>query len=452
MSTTSNNRGFTSSIGAILAAAGGAVGLGNIWRFPYMLGNNGGGAFLLIYLFFVLCIGIPLLVSEFIIGRRAQKNVVGAYKLLGGKHKGWIVVGFFGLLCALLIYAFYSVVAGWTLNYIVLACSNNLMNKDPEAISQLFTGLSQGTFWPLLYQFLFLGLTGAIVILGVQKGIEKVSKILMPALFLLLIFMCVRSLTLGNGVGEGLRFLFKPDLSKIDGQCILSALGQSFFSLSVGMGAMLTYGSYIQKDDKLIKNSIYIAGCDTFIAILAGIVIFPAVFAFGMSPESGAKLVYIVLPSVFNSMPGGTFFAILFFVLLGIAALTSTISLLEILVAFAVEELHWKRSTASIINTLLIFLVGAFCTLSFGPLSDWTIFGLTIFDLFDVVTADFMMPISALAMILFLGWFYPKQEVKDELTNGGTLHMNKLFNIYYFLLRYIAPAALIIILIYGIIN
>lgn len=446
-----NTRGFSSNIGAILAAAGGAVGLGNIWRFPYMLGNNGGGAFLLIYIFFVLLIGIPLMISEFIIGRRSQKNVVGAYKKLGQKKKIWKHIGIFGVTCAFIIYAFYSVVTGWTLNYLLFACGNKLAGKDPTAIAQLFSDFTQSSFYPLLFQFLFLLLTSSIIVMGVQKGIERMSTILMPALFLLLILMSIRSLTLGNGVKEGLSFLLKPDFSKITGSCVLSALGQSFFSLSIGMGAMVTYGSYIRKQDKLFNSSLWIAGCDSFVAILAGIVIFPAVFAFGMSPASGPKLVYVVLPNVFNSMPGGTVFAIIFFLLLCIAALTSTISLLEIIVATAVEELHWKRSSAAFVSTFFIFLLGSLCTLSFGPLKNFHILGYTIFDLFDKITASYLMPIGALAMTIFLGWFFPKTEIKDELSNGGTLKV-KAFELYYFIIRYLAPIALIFIMISSIVG
>ena len=446
-----NTRGFTSNIGAILAAAGGAVGLGNIWRFPYMLGQNGGGAFLLVYVFFVILIGVPLMMTEFIIGRRSQSNVVGAYKKLSPNHKGWMLLGVFGIMAAFLIYAFYSVVAGWTLNYIVLSCCGRLSGQSPETIAMMFNEFTQGSFWPLAYQGLFLALTGTVIVMGVQKGIEKVSKILMPVLFLLLILMCVRSLTLGNGVKDGLSFLFHPDFSKLSGSSILAALGQSFFSMSIGMGAMVTYGSYIRKEDKLFNTSLWIAGCDSLVAILAGVVIFPAVFAFGMNPASGPELVYIVLPNVFNSMLAGTLFAIIFFVLLGIAALTSTISLLEILVAFAVEELHWKRSTASFVSTLLVFVIGVFCTLSFGPLKNATIFGKTIFDLFDLLTASYLMPIGALLMTIFLGWFFPKVEVKDELSNGGTLKV-KAFELYYFVLRFIAPIALLFIIISGIVN
>ena len=441
-------RGFTSNIGAILAAAGGAVGLGNIWRYPYMLGQNGGGAFLIVNMIFVLMIGIPLMMTEFVIGRRTQSNVVGAYRKLAPNHKGWTALGYFGILAAVLIYAFYSVVAGWTLNYIVMACSNQLSGMSPAEVADTFSNFTAGSFWPVLYQFLFLTLTALVISFGVQKGIEKISKILMPVLFILLLLMVVRSLTL-PGAKEGLRFLFHPDFSKLNGAGVLGGLGQSFFSLSLGMGAMVTYGSYIRKEDSLFKTSLWISVCDLMVAILAGVVIFPAVFSFGMDPAGGPQLVYVVLPNVFNSMPMGALFAAIFFVLLGIAALTSTISLQEIIVAFSVEELHWSRRKSSIISMLTIFIIGIFCTLSFGPLKNATLFGKTIFDLFDLITASYLMPIGALAMTIFLGWVYPKVEVKDEITNGGTLKGN-LFEVYYFILRFVAPIALAIILVSGI--
>lgn len=442
-------RGFSSSLGAIMAAAGGAVGLGNIWRYPYMLGENGGGAFLLANMFFVLAFGIPLIMSEFVIGRRSQSNVVGAYRKLG-KKKGWTIIGYFSLISALLIYAFYSVVSGWTLNYIVLACTNKLSGLSPEQVTETFTTFTTGTFWPVFYQLLFLIMTALVITFGVQKGIEKVSKVLMPMLFLLLLFMCIRSLTL-PAAKQGLHFIFHPDFSKLKMSGVLDALGQSFFSLSIGVGAMVTYGSYTSKEDSIFKTSTWIAVCDLLVAVAAGVVIFPAVFSFGMDPASGPELVYVVLPNVFNSMPAGTLFAVIFFVLLSIAALTSTISLQEILVAYTVEERQWNRRKSSIISMLVIFAVGIFCTLSFGPLSNFKIFGFTIFDLFDHVTASYLLPIGTLAMTIFLGWFYPKAEVKDEITNGGALKGN-LFEIYYFILRYAAPIALVIIIVSGIVE
>ena len=432
-----------------MAAAGGAVGLGNIWRYPYMLGQNGGGAFLIVNMFFVLMIGIPLMMTEFVIGRRTQSNVVGAYKKLERK-KGWATIGYFSILGAVLIYAFYSVVAGWTLNYIVMACTNQLSGLTPNEVADAFASFTSHSFWPVLFQLAFLALTALVISFGVQKGIEKISKILMPVLFFLLLLMVVRSLTL-PGAKEGLQFLFKPDFSKLTGAGVLGALGQSFFSLSLGMGAMVTYGSYIRKEDSLFKTSLWISVCDLMVAVLAGVVIFPAVFSFGMDPAAGPQLVYVVLPNVFNSMPMGALFAAIFFVLLGIAALTSTISLQEIIVAFSVEELHWSRRKSSVISMISIFVIGIFCTLSFGPIKHWTLFDRTIFDLFDLVTASYLMPIGALATTIFLGWFYPKVEVKDEITNGGALK-GKLFELYYFILRFVAPIALIVILVSGIIG
>jgi len=450
MESTNNNRGFSSNLGAILAATGGAIGLGNIWRFPYTVGENGGGAFIIMYIIFVFLLGVPVMMSEIIIGRRSQQNVVGAFKVLAPKHKGWISMGVLSLVAALVIYSFYSVVAGWTLNYIVLSSSGQLIGKMPAEISQIFADFTHGSFWPLFYQFVFLCLTAGIIILGVQKGIEKYTKILMPILLVLMILMCIRSLTL-DGARQGIDFLFKPDFSKITGNSILEALGQALFSLSIGMGALITYGSYIQKQDNLFTTSLWIASADTFIAILSGVAIFPAVFAFGLSPAAGPSLVYEVLPNVFNSMPGGTIFAVGFFVLLTIAALTSTISLLEVPVLWAVEELHWNRRKAAILISLVVFAIGAFCALSFGPLSHVTIFGLTIFELCDKLTATYMMPIGALLFTLFIGWYLPKADVYDELSNSGQLKA-RYFKVYYFIVRYIAPLALLNILIAGIIS
>ena len=448
MESTNNNRGFSSNLGAILAATGGAIGLGNIWRFPYTVGENGGGAFILLYIIFVFLLGVPVMMSEIIIGRRSQKNVVGAFKVLAPKHKAWMGVGILGIAAAFIIYAFYSVVAGWTLNYIVLSGSGQLSGKNPMEISQLFADFTQGSFWPLLYQFIFLGLTGGIVILGVQKGIEKYTKILMPILFLLIILLCVRSLTL-DGAKKGIEFLFMPDFTNLTEKSVLEALGQALFSLSIGMGALITYGSYIRKQDNLFTTSLWIAGADTFIAILAGVAIFPAVFAFGKNPADGPSLVYDVLPNVFNSMPGGMIFAVVFFILLSIAALTSTISLLEVLVLWVVEELHWSRRKAAFIISLIVFTLGAFCALSFGPLNNAKILGLTVFEFCDHLTAIYMMPIGALLFTLFIGWYLPKADVYDELSNSGQLKA-RYFKVFYFIVKYIAPIVLAFILLTGI--
>lgn len=442
--------GFTSNFGAIAAAAGSAIGLGNIWRFPYTVGQNGGGAFLILYIAFVFLLGVPIMMSEFAIGRRTGQNAVGAFRALAPRRKGWAFVGLWGVITTLIVYSFYSVVTGWTLEYVVLSCSGGLSGKTPAEVSQVFADFSTGTFWPIFYQVIFLILTSAVILLGVQKGIEKFSKVLMPLLFVLMILLCIRSVTL-SGASDGVAFLFKPDFSKLTGASVLSALGQAMFSLSIGLGVLITYGAYVRKEDNLFSTSVIIASADTFIAVLAGVAIFPAVFAFGMSPASGPSLVYEVLPNVFNSMPGGYIFAIIFFVLLTIAALTSTISMMEAPVMMIIQEWKVKRVTATLLISALLLVTGVICTLSFGPLSHIQIFGQNIFGFLDKLTATYMLPLGALTIIIFLGWFYPKIEVKDELTNAGRLRAGY-FNIFYFTIRYIAPLALAAVLIAGIIG
>ena len=439
--------GFTSSFGAVAAAAGSAIGLGNIWRFPYTVGQYGGGAFLLIYIIFVFLLGVPLIMSEFIMGRRSGRNVLGAFRTLAPQRKAWQSVGWLAILSSFLIFSFYSVVAGWTFNYIILAGAGKFEGQSSEAIAQIFSNFTTNTWSPIFYLGLFIFFTALVVVKGVQKGIEKTCKVLMPILLLLMILLCVRSITL-DGASKGLDFLFKPDFSALTAEGILSALGQALFSLSLGMGCLVTYGSYVRKEDNLLKTSVSIAAADTLIAVLAGVAIFPAVFAFGMNPASGPSLVYEVLPNVFNSMPLGIVFATLFFVLLTIAALTSTISLLEILVAWAVEELHMKRIIATVFCAAVVFAIGVLCSLSFGALHDFTICGQTIFGLFDKLTATYFMPIGALALTLFVGWQLPSADSRDELSNGGALKCNY-YKIWLFTVRYLAPIALVIILIAG---
>lgn len=439
--------GFTSSFGAVAAAAGSAIGLGNIWRFPYTVGQYGGGAFLLIYIIFVFLLGVPLIMSEFIMGRRSGRNVLGAFRTLAPQRKAWQSVGWLAILSSFLIFSFYSVVAGWTFNYIILAGAGKFEGQSSEAIAQIFSNFTTNTWSPIFYLGLFIFFTALVVVKGVQKGIEKTCKVLMPILLLLMIMLCVRSITL-DGASKGLDFLFKPDFSALTAEGILSALGQALFSLSLGMGCLVTYGSYVRKEDNLLKTSVSIAAADTLIAVLAGVAIFPAVFAFGMNPASGPSLVYEVLPNVFNSMPLGIVFATLFFVLLTIAALTSTISLLEILVAWAVEELHMKRIIATVFCAAVVFAIGVLCSLSFGALHDFTICGQTIFGLFDKLTATYFMPIGALALTLFVGWQLPSADSRDELSNGGALKCSY-YKIWLFTVRYLAPIALVIILIAG---
>jgi NSS family neurotransmitter:Na+ symporter len=436
-----NERGsFSSKFGVIAAAAGSAVGLGNIWRFPYVAGENGGGAFLLIYLLFIAAIGIPVMLSEFTIGRNAQRNAFGSFKKLA-PGSNWSLVGLMGILAAFFILAFYSTIAGWTLEYIVKAVQNGFKEGNT---SEIFASFSTSTFKPLLWQFVFMGLTAWIVFAGVKKGIERYTKILMPLLLVLILIMVVRSVTL-EGASKGLEFLFAPDFSKITFNVVLEALGQAAFSLSIGMGALITYGSYIQKDNNLGKTAVQVASADTLIAILAGVMIFPAVFAFDPDlATSGPGLVFVVLPKLFLAMPGGYFFSILFFVLLAVAALTSTVSVLEVVVAYFSEELKMSRTKATIVSSLAIWVFGILATLSYSDLSDVTIFDKTIFDIMNWSSANILLPLGALLIVIFLGWVMKRKLVADELSNKGDLKV-KYFNIFYFIIRYLAPIAIVLV-------
>ncbi len=434
--------GFTSKFGIICATAGSAIGLGNIWRFPYLVGENGGGAFILVYLGCILIMGMPIMLSELVIGRRGQLNTFGAFrKLAPGKH--WWIIGVMGIAAAFMILAFYSTIAGWTLEYIVKSLGNAFQGKSSEDLAQMFKIFHTGTFRPLLWQLVFMALTVWIVLAGVKRGIEKYSKILMPFLVGILVIMSIRSLTLPGAMG-GLKFLFKPDFSEINAGVLLAALGQAFFSLSIGMGAVITYGSYINRKNNLTSIAAQVSIADTLVAVLAGIAIFPAVFAFNIDPAEGPGLIFQVLPSIFQQLPGGYFFAIIFFVLLGIAALTSSISLLEVVVAFLVEELKLTRKKATFMAAVSAMFFGVFCTLSFGMLSNVVFSGQTIFGLFDFTASNILLPLGGLLIVLFVGWVMKAAEVKDELSNSGLLKV-KLFSVFRFIIKFIAPVAIVFI-------
>jgi NSS family neurotransmitter:Na+ symporter len=437
---------FGSKLGVIAAAAGSAVGLGNIWRFPYVTGQNGGGAFLLIYLIFILAIGFPVMLAELTIGRRAQRNALGSFRKLA-PGKPWYMVGMMGIVAAFLILAFYSTIAGWTLEYLVQAITNSFDGKSAGELKTSFENFQGSTFRPLIWQVVFMFLTGYIVFSGVKNGIEKYTKILMPVLLLLIIVICIRSLTL-PGAKEGLVFLFKPDFSKITWPVILDALGQAAFSLSIGMGTLITYGSYIQKDNNLPVTALQVSATDTFIAVLAGVMIFPAVFAFNIDPAEGFGLVFIVLPNIFEQMAGGYFFGILFFILLAIAALTSTVSVLEVVVAYFSEELKMTRHRATIIASVAITFVGLFATLSFGPLSGFKLLDRTIFGWFDFLSANILLPLGAIFIVLFVGWVLGRKNVREELSNEGAVKL-PLLNIFMWIVKLVAPLAIALVFIYG---
>jgi NSS family neurotransmitter:Na+ symporter len=437
---------FSSKLGVIAAAAGSAVGLGNIWRFPYVTGENGGGAFLLIYLCFVFAIGFPVMLAEFTIGRRAQRNALGSFKKLA-PGKPWYLIGLMGIVAAFMILAFYSTIAGWTLEYLMQAFANGFEGKNSEQLTRSFEVFQSGSFRPLMWQLVFMFLTAFIIFKGVKNGIEKYTKILMPLLVVLIIIICIRSLTL-DGAKEGLDFLFRPDFSKIKLTVVLKALGQAAFSLSIGMGTLITYGSYIQKDNNLPVTALQVSVADTLIAILAGVMIFPAVFAFNINPAEGPGLVFIVLPNIFEQMAGGYYFAIIFFTLLAIAALTSTVSVLEVVVAYFSEELNMKRGKATIIAASAISVVGVFATLSFGPLKNALIFGKTIFDWFDYLSANILLPLGAILIVIFVGWYLGTKNVRDELSNQGELK-GRFISTFMIIVKFIAPIAITLAFLYG---
>jgi neurotransmitter:Na+ symporter, NSS family len=437
---------FSNSFGVIAAAAGSAIGLGNIWRFPYVTGESGGGAFLIIYLFFVLAIGIPVMTSEFVIGRVTQRNPYGAFRKIS-PSKPWYLIGLMGIAAAFMILAFYTTVAGWTLEYFYQALTGNLTGKTDSQLTEMFDSFQKGSFRPLLWFLIFMSFTALIILSGVKKGIERYTKILTPLLFVLLILLCVRSLTL-KGSGEGLRFLFHPDFSKITPKVILEALGQAFFSLSIGMGTLITYGSYIRKNENLASSALFVGFADTIIAVIAGIAIFPAVFALGGSPASGTGLVFIVLPGIFDKMPFGDIFALFFFILLAVAALTSTISMLEVIVAYLVEELRMTRRKATIAATLSVSVLGIVTVLSLGSLGNIKLIGRNIFDFLVFATTNVMLPLGGLCIVLFIGWFYSPALTKKELSNDGQLKAAYL-PLFMFIVKFIAPVAIAMVFLYS---
>ncbi len=445
-----NNNGresFSSSFGILVALAGSAVGLGNLWRFPYLVGENGGAAFILIYLAFVFLLGIPILLSEFIIGRRSQASARKAFQILA-PDENWGFVGLLAVICCTLILSFYSVVGGWGIEYLVKSFKFDFTSASDENLASMFSTFSTSTWTPLICHTVFLSVTAGIVVSGVKKGIESFSKVMMPVLFVIMIGIAIRSLTLPGGEA-GVAYLFKPDWSEVDGHTFLAALGQAFFSLSLGSGMVITYGSYVKKHEHILKLSVETALADTIFALIAGCAIMPAVFAFGISPGEGPGLVFITLPYIFGKLPMGGYIAILFFFALLLAALTSSISVMEVIIASAMEEFKLKRKTAVISVFLGIWVLGCLCSLSLGPLNEWKVVGKTIFDLFDYLSANVLMLIGGLLVVFFVAWKLGKKAMHDELTNGGTLKIpNWVIDTLYFLLRFIAPAAIVIIMIF----
>ncbi|MFA6767246.1 MAG: sodium-dependent transporter [Parabacteroides sp.] len=439
---TSERATFGSKFGAILATAGSAVGLGNIWRFPYMLGANGGAAFLLIYLICVVLLGLPVMISEFYIGKHTHRNAVGAFKEMAPGTK-WSLIGYNGVIAAFLILGFYAVVSGWTIEYIIQAFSGTLHGKDAASFQADFEMFSSSTVRPIIWTIAFILLTHVIIISGVKDGIERASKVMMPALFLILIVLCIRSVTL-PGAEKGLEFFFNPDFSKITSSVVLSAMGQTFFSLSIGMGCLITYASYFNKTTNIQNTALQVTALDTLVSVLAGVMIFPAVFCFGITPTAGPELVFITLPNVFEQLPLGWLWSAVFFVLLALAALTSTISLHEVATAYTHEEFKISRTKAAWLVSAGVMVLGIVSSLSFGVLKDFTIGGLTFFSLLDYVTAKIMLPLGGMFICIYVGYRVDRKILKAELTNEGTLPFY-FFNTYAFFMKYIAPIAIAMI-------
>jgi len=437
---------FTGKIGIIAAVAGSAVGLGNIWKFPYITGVYGGGAFVLVYLICIAIIGLPVMLSEFAIGRRAQRNAVGSFKKLA-PGTPWFFTGVMGIVAAFMILAFYGVVAGWTLEYLFKSLLNSFAGKNPADLEGMFGGFISQITKPIFWQIIFMGLTCWIVLAGIKGGIEKASKLLMPVLFVIILVLDIRAITL-PGAAEGLSFLFKPDFTKLSAEGVLSALGHAFFSLSLGMGTLITYSSYMGKQENLGATAVQCTIADTGIALLAGIAIFPAVFAFGIEPGAGPGLVFITLPNVFQQMPGGYIFSLLFFLLLAVAALTSSISILEVVVAYFSEELKLGRRKATIMSTIAITIVGIPCSLSMGAMSKVQFLGKTFFDWLDYIASNILLPIGGLLIVAFIGWYLGRDKTKAEVTNAGQLKAGYL-PLFLFLAKFVAPVVIAIVFLHG---
>ena len=439
---------FGSRFAVIAAMAGSAVGLGNIWRFPYVLGEYGGAAFILVYMAASLLVALPIFFAESVIGRRSRLDTYGAMRKLA-PGTAWKWVGLLTILSPLLILSYYSVVGGWSVEFLFKALSFDFTGSvSEEEVAGFFGRFISSTWQPLLSHTLFMALVAGVVLGGVKKGIERFSKVAMPLLFVLIVFIVVYSLTLPGSMA-GVNYLLNPDFSRLTADAYAAALGQAFFSLSLGVGTVLTYASYVKKEENLVASGVGTAVCDLLFAIIAAFAVMPAVFAAGIAPESGPGLVFQTLPFIFNKMGEGmplvsAVVSTTFFLTILAAALTSAISMLEVGVAFLVDEKGMKRRTATLVLALSTWLVGVLCSLSFGSLSGIKLLGLSFFDFLDTLCSDWLLPLGGLVFTVFVGWWMSKADVRDELTNGGTCNV-KLFRGVYFLMRYLAPVGIVLV-------
>ena len=432
-------------MGAIAAAVGSAVGLGNIWRFPYEAGVNGGGAFILVYICCILVMGIPVILSEFVIGRSTHSNMKAALKQLSPGKKYYLFT-YVCILGSFVVIGFYSVVCGWIIEYLYQAAMGQLSGHSAQEYNDMFSSLVANPWRCVGWTVLFLVFNFMVMSRGIEKGIERVSSIMMPLLFLILMIFCIKALFL-PGASRGLKFLFYPDFSQLTLRGVLDAFGQAFLSLSIGISCLVTYGSYFKDDISLVKDATMVGVLDTLVAILSGVMIFPAVFSFGVEPTAGPRLIFEVLPGIFQQMTGGYFWALLFFLLVFFASLTSTISLSEIPITFMIEEHKMSRPRAIAWTAVFTFALAVVAALSFNVLEDVKIFGKSIFDAMDYAASNIFMLMGGVFTAVYVGWIMDRKVLHDQLTNGGRLK-GKSESYFVFCLRYVAPVSIIFIFLY----
>ena len=441
--------GFASALGAMLATLGSAVGLGNIWKFPYMTGENGGAAFLILYIICTLLVGLPVMISEIAIGRKARANAIDALrKASPSRSQPWWLIGAAGALAAFLIMAFYTEVAGWVFAYILKAVTGEVLSTDKTVTVAAFNDLATNPVLSLVWQWVVLLIVGWIILRGVSKGIEATTKRLIPLLFVLLLMVVARSLTL-PGAAQGLTFLFRPDFSALTRDAVLLAMGLAFFKLSIGMGTMITYGSYWRDDQNIPSVTARVMFSDLSVSILAGMAVFPAVFAFGYEPAAGVSLLFQTIPSVFASMPLGGVFMVIFFVLTAVAATGAMISLYEVPVAYLVEQMKMSRAKATILVGVALAMIGSLAALSNSTLAGVQVLGKTFFDLFDYVSSNILLPVGGLFISIFVGWVWGKDNVRKVLSNSGALQNAFVIDALLFVLRFVTPPLLILVLLNG---
>lgn len=440
--------GFTSGFGVLAATLGSAVGLGNIWKFPYLTGANGGAGFLLVYLLATLLVGLPVMIVEIVLGREARANPISALQALAPKRQPWWLIGAAGMLAAFLILSFYSEVVAWVFAYVLKALRGSILSSDRQVTEAAFSALISDPLQSLLWQWIVLVFIGSILLLGVTKGIEALSKKLMPLLFLLLLLLCAVSLSLDKA-SEGLAFLFQPDFSKITASVVLTAMGLAFFKLSIGMGTMLTYGSYFRDDQNIPLTTFRVMSADLCVSMLAGIAIFPAVFTFGFAPAAGPALVFITIPAVFSQIPMGQWLMVVFFVLAAVAATGAMLSMMEVPVVILHERFGLSRTRAALLTIFLLVLSGAGCALSNSTLAGFKLFGLNLFDLFDYVSSNIILPAGGIFLALFVGWVWGLDKFRRALSNHGQLSNKKLARVVFFLLRYISPLLILVVMLKG---